>query len=457
MQSQPNKRPFYHFIGIGGIGMSALAKIALDQGYHVSGSDVSPSYVTKALEKAGISVAFGHSEQNIPEATTAVVYSTAVRDSNPELQEAKRRRLPLLHRSDLLSEFLRASSALCVTGTHGKTTTSSLLAHTLEAASRDPSYALGGFVSSLGGNGKRGNGSYFVAEADESDGSFLKHPAYGAIVTNIDFDHMEYWKSEQALIGGFQTFLNNVDSSNHLFWCGDDDRLVKLKPSGVSYGFSTHCDLRIEAHRQEGWRLIFDLTFEGRAYTAIEVPMIGAYNVLNAAAVFGLCLRLGLSPEEIRTSFSSFRGVCRRVEQKGIYQQAVLFDDYAHHPTEILSTLGALKKCVNGGRLVVAFQPHRYTRTQACLEQFGAAFAPADEVIITEIYAAGEDPLEGMDKMTLYRRVMQERPHGVHYSTRSDLSQFLASFLKPNDLFVTMGAGDITKVGPELLEREVLV
>ena len=446
-----NKKDKFHFIGIGGTGMSALARILIQQGFIVSGSDISRSYVTDKLEKEGVHLFLNHAKENIADAA-AVVYSTAVAKENPEFQEAIARGLPLLHRSDFLLKLMQEKSPLLVTGTHGKTTTSSLLAHLLIKTGYDPSFAIGGIVRSIGSNGGHGKGAYFVAEADESDGSFLKYPPFGAIITNIDNDHLDYWKSQQMLLEGFKQFSELVNSEEHFFWCSDDDKLSSLRISGVSYGFGEVAELHIDDYRQEGWKNLFNLTFEGKKYDEIEVPLIGGHNVLNASAVFGLGLRLGIAETDIRRAFAFFEGVNRRAEKKGEENGITVYDDYAHHPTEIFATLRAMKHAANKRRLVVVFQPHRYSRTRDCMAEFPHAFYHADELIMTDIYAAGEAPIEGITTEMLLQKVTNASAAKVKYVPRKELSAFLASFLKKGDILVTMGAGDVTKVGPEILE-----
>ena len=440
----------YHFIGIGGIGMSALATILLEKGIKVTGSDVASSFVTDALQKKGAEIFIGHSSTNLQQ-PSAVIYSTAVNDTNPEVQLAKQIGTPFLHRSELLHRLMHDYSPLLVTGTHGKTTTSSLLAHLLADTGLEPSYAVGGIISSLESNGGHGKGEYFVAEADESDGSFLAYEPFGAIVTNIDNDHLDYWKTQEAMIEGFKKFLSLVRSPEHLFWCGDDEILCSLHPQGNSYGFEEKNDLYIENFRQEGWKNIFDISLDGIEYTEIEIPLVGAHNVLNASAVFGMGIKLKIPEAEIRKAFRSFKGISRRAEFKGEGAGVTIFDDYGHHPTEIFATLRAIKHAIGHKRLVIAFQPHRYSRTRECLHEFGPAFERADLLILTDIYAAGETPIPEITNELLLSSIREDSALDIRYAPREKLPEFLAKLLQPGDVLVTMGAGDITKVGPEVL------
>lgn len=443
----PNR---YHFIGIGGIGMSGLAKVLLQKNIPVSGSDLSASYITQSLEKLGAKIYLEHSEDNITE-PSVIIYSSAILEDNPEMRAGKRRGCPFLHRSELLDELMHNDAPLLVTGTHGKTTTSALLAHLLIESDLHPSFIIGGMIKGLDTNSNYGLGPYFVAEADESDGSFLKYNAFGSIITNIDDDHFDYWKTRDSLIRGFKQFAEKVNSPEHLFWCGDDDIVHSLHLKGVSYGFEEENDLRILSFRQNGWSDFFDVHFEGKKYPEIEIPLIGGHNVLNAASVFGMGLRINIPEEKIRSAFASFKGVTRRLDFKGECKSISIYDDYAHHPTEIYATLRAMKHAVDKQRLVVVFQPHRFTRTFDCFAEFGPAFAVADMLILTDIFSAGEKPIENITTEMLLKKIKQTYKGDVRYCKRADLSAFICSILKENDVLVTMGAGDITKVGPEVI------
>lgn len=441
-----------HFIGIGGVGMSALARILLEKGEKVSGSDIKESQRTNELKNEGAEIFIGHTEANIKNAS-AIVFSSDIPDDNPEMISAKQKGIPLLHRSEMLGKLVIGYAPLLVTGTHGKTTTSSLLAHTLVESHFDPSFAVGGYLNNTQTNSRFGRGQYFVAEADESDGSFLNYPGFGAIITNLEHDHMNYWKTEKALVDGFRKFAEHVKSKHHLFWCYDDKLLKTLNLKGHSYGFSEGADLFIENFRQVHWHMIFDLTFEGKRYENIQIPLIGAHNVLNAAAVFGLGLKLDLSEDQLRKGFVSFPGVGRRLEKKGTAGTIDIYDDYAHHPTEIFATLRALKNASHGKRIVLAFQPHRYTRTKCCLDDFADAFEYADEVVITEVYAAHETPIPELTPEKILNRIKAGGYHKVRFVERSNLPKFLSQFLQPKDILITMGAGDITAVGPAVLSE----
>lgn len=438
-----------HFIGIGGIGMSGLARLMLSRNIVVTGSDLSPSYVTEQLEQAGAKVFIGHSAQYIASNVT-VVYSSDIKTENPEYQAAMRLHCPLMHRSDLLLQLMSGYKTLSVAGTHGKTTTSSLLTYVLAQGGLDPSFAVGGMIPQFQANAGHGLGEYFVAEADESDGTFLKYHSYGAIITNIDLDHMNYFGTEDALVKSFQQFASQVSSKKHLFWCGDDHRLRNLVLPGVSYGVSKECALRARNIRQEGWRILFDVDFNGKCYSDVEVSLIGMHNVLNALAVFGLALTVGVNEEALRRALATFGGVKRRCEKKGEVNKILMLDDYAHHPTEIETTLQGIRSAIGDRRLVAVFQPHRYSRTKDCLGSYGRIFEAVDELFVTDIYGAGESPIPGVSHEEILEEVKRASHLSCSYIPRKNLLSFLAKYLRPHDVLVTLGAGDITKLGTEL-------
>ncbi len=438
-----------HFIGIGGIGMSALARILLKKGHRVTGSDLFQSQATQMLELEGATVYYTHDPKHIKGAD-AVIYSTDIPQDNLEVDAARKAGIPILHRSELIAELLEGYAPLLVTGTHGKTTTVSLLAHLLVEAGLDPSYAIGGYLNGVNTNSRSGKGLYFAVEADESDGSFLKYPSFGAIITNLESDHIDYWKTEEALHVAFKHFASQVASKQHLFWCQDDVHLCSLNLEGYSFGFSEKADLVINNFHHYQWTMIFDVSFEGRRYIDIEIPLIGAHNILNATAAFGLGLKLDIKEDVLRQGLKSFQGIGRRVEKKGGTSHIEIYDDYAHHPTEIFATLRALHLATHGRRIVVAFQPHRYSRTQHCMDDFADAFEYADHVVLTDIYAAREDPIPRVTPKELLKRIQGGGYQSVSFVCRDQLTTYLAKYLKEGDVLITMGAGDITCVGPQV-------
>ncbi len=441
----------YHFIGMGGIGMSALARVLLQRGEKVKGSDIRASALLQQLGAEGAEIDLGQSGEKIQEGDT-IVYSTDIKPDNRELGKAISLRLPILHRSELLNRLIGNQKPLLVTGTHGKTTTTALLAAVLMEAGMDPSFVVGGFLRSLNTNGRAGKGPYFVAEADESDGSFLKTNAYGAIVTNLEGEHLSYWKTLESLRQGFARFFDQAER-DALFWCSDDPELSKLSPKGSSYGFSEKADWRITNFVTSEKGVRFDLTNGKRIFKAIDVALFGKHNALNAAAVFALSWTLGADEEAIRRSFRAFSGTGRRLEKLGAVQNIEVYDDYAHHPTEIRVTLSALREKIGERRLIVLFQPHRYSRVKDLFDEFLSCFSDADEIFMTDIYSAGESPIDGVSSAILYMRLREKLGKKVHFYPRSHLEEGAAPFLRPGDSAITLGAGDITFAGKTLLEK----
>lgn len=440
-----------HFIGIGGIGMSGLAKLMLGKNIKVSGSDIVKNTVIDNLEKFGAEVHVGHDAKHIKDSMT-VVYSSSIETNNPEFLAAQKLNCQMLHRSDLLAALMQGSQVLAVTGTHGKTTTTSLLACVLHKAGLDPSFAVGGIVKEFQTNASQGKGDLFVAEADESDGSFLKYNPFGAIVTSIGRDHMDHFGNRENLIDAFKTFLGNVTSKSHLFWCGDNKYLKQMNPSGYSYGFCESCKLRAVNFLQKGWKSFFDVDFEGKQYRNVEVNLVGAHNALNALAVFGLALKLGVKEDVIREALKSFQGVCRRCEFKGEEQGVLVLDDYAHHPTEISVTLHAIRQAIEERRLIVVYQPHRYSRTKDCLGSFAGIFDEADQVLITEIYSAGELSHGSVSHEDIMEEHSQVSDVPIEHVPYNKLVQTLTAMVRPHDVVVTVGAGDVTKIGSQLID-----
>ena len=373
----------------------------------MKGSDIRQSPLLQTLEQEGATVQIGHSADFIEEGET-VIYSTGIKEDNVEFIRARERGLNIFHRSDLLHELMRGKKPLLVSGTHGKTTTSALLSWVLMQAELDPSFAVGGLIRSLNTNGRAGQGEYFVAEADESDGSFLKTRAYAAIVTNLEDDHLDYWGSDSALDAAFQRF---IDQAERLFWCYDDPRLSLLRTKGTSYGFLEGADIPVSHFRQTQKGIVFDVG----NYAAVELALLGRHNALNGTAVFALSLRLGIAEETIRRAFRTFSGAGRRLEQRGEKHKVAVFDDYGHHPNEIRVTIKALRDHIRERRLVVVFQPHRYTRVRNLFEEFTSSFSDADEVIMTDIYSAGEAPIPGITSAALYSRMREKWGAKIHF------------------------------------------
>ena len=406
----------------------------------------------ESLTHKGASVKIGHCATQITP-DMSVIYSTDIKQDNPELQAAKKLNCHVLHRSELLQMLMQSKRALAVAGTHGKTTSSALLAWALHTAGVAPSFSIGGVMPQLPSHGMLGGGEHFVVEACESDGTFLNYSPYGALITNIDLDHLDFYGSDQALQDAFRRFMSSVASTEHLFWCGEDARLRQMQPKGIRYGFQPSDLLRASNVRQKAWSCFFDLHFRGKTYADIELALTGKHNVLNALAVFGLCLALGVDEAPLRAAFKSFKGVLRRCEKKGEAHGILVLDDYAHHPTELQATLNAIRTAVGERRIVAVYQPHRYSRTKACQGMYAGVFDAADELFVTEVYAAREQPLPGVSHLSILQEVGQKLGERCHFIERSKVTAELCAFLRPHDVLVTLGAGDLHKVGEEILSE----
>jgi len=420
-----------HFLGIGGIGMSALAHLLLEKGAEVSGEDQKVSPMVQALQKKGAVIT------NSCNAESQVVYSSAIQKDHPSLEKARQMNCSLYHRSQFLRKLMEGKSPLIVTGTHGKTSTSALLTWVLLSSGLSPSYAVGGILKNTTQNGGYGEGNFFVAEADESDGSFLNYGGEFAILTNLEKEHLDFWESEENLIEGFCTFANQVQG---LYWCRDDTMLASLDLKGESYGLSDQANWRLFDVMQEGMKQTFSIAHGRTVFREIELPLVGKHQALNACAVWGLASELGISEAKIRKAFRTFQGVQRRLEKKGEVNGVTVYDDYAHHPTEVEVLLSSLKRAVGKKRLIAIFQPHRFTRTRDCMQGFSKAFCAADQVYITDIYSAGEKPIVGVTGKALASAI----PDSIYLEA---LPKFMSG-----DVVVTIGAGDITHLGPQILE-----
>lgn len=443
------KTPDYHFIGIGGIGMSGLARILIERGLSISGSDLKKSHTTDQLTASGADLYYCQDKEHVkPE--SVVVFSSDIKKENSEFQAAMKNGNRLLHRSELLSELIQNQKGIAVAGTHGKTTTSSLLAWVLTSSNHDPSFAIGGIIKSLETNGRQGKGDTFVFEADESDGSFSQYQPHAAIVTNIDFDHMMHFGSSENLFDAFRGFISKVKDKNLLFYCGEDSHLKALDPKGISYGFGSQHDLCGKHLKQDSWKITFDVHFKGKSYENVACSMIGKHNALNALSVFGLALELGVDEDSIRKALISFPGVKRRCDRCETKGGITLIDDYAHHPTEIKATVKAVSEAVSPKRVIAIYQPHRYTRTADCMGQFGTVFSDADEVIITDIFSAREPPIPGVTPQAIIEEIKTSTHISAKHISREGLVPYLMDILRPYDVVLGMGAGDITLLKDEL-------
>jgi len=439
----------YHLVGIGGIGMSALAEWLLSEGHEVSGSDLSRSAITERLSSRGAKLYHQHTDEPITP-KTKVVYSSGIPADNVELKGAKQYQCQLLHRSDLIQLLVGKSPLLVVTGAHGKTSTTAMLAEVLDKCGASPSLFLGGISNYFGVNGKKGDGKWVVLEGDESDGSFLNCSPQGAIVTNFDREHLSYWKTEEALLKGFLQFEKQVQDEKLFFYCGDDPVLSTHFKKGISYGFTEKNDLILSNLKQEGWSLTFDVTFFGKVYRHVVLHHIGEHQALNGAAVFGLALQLGLDETKIREALATFGGVKRRVDKKGEQDGVLFLDDYGHHPTEVAATIKGIKKAFPHRRLLVAFQPHRFSRTAECLSLFQNAFDDADILVLSDIYSAGEKPIPGITGESILNEIKKSSNVAVHYVQRQQMREKIEELVQPEDICISMGAGDITQLFVDL-------
>jgi UDP-N-acetylmuramate--alanine ligase len=451
-----NKKYHIHFVGIGGIGMSGIAEVLLNLGYKVSGSDLRRSEITERLAGLGGEIFYGHLRENVAGADVVVI-SSAVKNDNPEVQEARENLIPVIPRAEMLAELMRMKYGIAIAGTHGKTTTTSMVATLLGFAGIDPTIVIGGRLNSLGSNARLGQGKFLVAEADESDGSFLKLSPTIAVVTNIDADHLDFYSGIEEIKDTFVEFINKVPFYGLTVLCIDNDNVADIIPRVnkrfITYGLSAQADIRACDIKLEGLATSFVAQYRGERLGEISFKMPGAHNVLNALAAIGVALELNVPFSVIQEGFRDFGGVGRRFQVKGEVNDIMVVDDYGHHPTEIRATLAAATAGWDR-RLVVVFQPHRYTRTKELYDEFVKAFHDAGVLILTDIYPAGEEPIEGVTAEALARSVRQHGQKDVtHISDREELVGHLLEILKPGDILLTLGAGNIWQTGELLLQK----
>jgi UDP-N-acetylmuramate--alanine ligase len=457
-----------HFIGIGGTGMSGIAEVLLNLGYSVSGSDIKISSTTDRLCELGIQITIGHQRENVTQVDVVVV-SSAIDRSNPEIDEAYQQRIPVIPRAEMLAELMRFRFGIAVAGTHGKTTTTSLTASLLAEGGLDPTFVIGGRLNSAGTNAQLGSGNYLVAEADESDASFLYLQPMIAIVTNIDHDHMEtYENSYSRLKETFVEFLHHLPFYGLAVLCIDDEGVREILPSlskpMLTYGVHEKADFRATNIRQEGMHTHFTVQRRGN-YTQLEVTlnMPGWHNMLNSLAAIAVATKLGVDDYAIQRSLNAFKGVGRRFQIQGdfpVKNGIVTFvDDYGHHPRELAATLEALKQAYAPRRSIVIFQPHRYTRTRDLFEDFVQVLAEVDVLVLMEVYSAGEQVIAGADGRTLSRAIrLRGRVDPIFVEHWEDLPKLLAGIVHENDVILTMGAGNVGQIAtqlPQLLSQEL--
>ncbi len=446
-----------HFIGIGGAGMSAIAYVLIKRGYDVSGSDLNAGHMSAHLAQEGAMVYMGHAACQVDDAE-AVVISTAIHQDNPELVAARRRNIPVLHRSDVLAAIMNAADGVAVAGAHGKTTTSAMISCIASEGGIDPTVIIGGEVSSLGGNARNGAGRFVVAEADESDGSFLKLQPYLAVVTNIEDDHLDHYGTEENIYQAFKQFVGNIKDGGKAILCFDNPKVRRLagETAGtvITYGVEgEEADYTAKNITYGVSGTGYDLYYKGEYLTRVELAVPGRHNVLNSMGAFAAAREMGISVDSILASLKKFGGAKRRFETKGKVGDVWVVDDYAHHPTEIGVTLKAARQ-TQPKRLLCVFQPHRYTRTKLLFDEFCQCFTDCDELILTDIYAASEEPIPGVSSMHLAEGIKAATGQDVLYIGKlAKAEEYLEREVQPGDLVMTIGAGDVFKIGEELVRE----
>ena len=439
-----------HFVGIGGIGMSGIAEVLLNLGYRVQGSDLKASKITERLEGLGAKVFEGQRAENL-EAAEVVVISSAIKPGNPELDEARRRGLPVVRRAEMLAELMRLKSNIAVAGTHGKTTTTTMMAELMVAGGFDPTVVNGGIIHAYGSNARMGQGEWMVVEADESDGTFNRLPATIAIVTNIDPEHMEHWGDFDTLRDGFYQFVSNIPFYGLAVCCTDHPEVQALvgrvtDRRVVTYGFNAQADVRAVNLTYKKGVAHFDIALqaEDMVIEGCTLPMPGDHNVSNALSAVAVCRHLGMKREEIRAALAGFGGVNRRFTRVGEVDGVTIIDDYGHHPVEIAAVLKAARQATEG-RVIAVHQPHRYTRLHSLFDDFCACFNEADVVAIAEVYAAGEDPIEGASRDDLVAGLIRHgHRHARAILNEDDLERLVREQARPGDMVVCLGAGTIS-------------
>ncbi len=450
------KKYHIHFVGIGGIGMSGIAELLLNLGYKVSGSDISPSDITRRLENLGGSIFKGHCEEQIQKADVVVV-SSAVGAENPEVVAAHRASIPVIPRAEMLAELMRLKYSVAIAGAHGKTSTTSIVAAVLGKGGLDPTVVIGGKLKSIGSNALLGEGDFIVAEADESDGSFLKISPTIAVVTNIDREHLDFYRDLEHIKDVFLSFIDKIPFYGLAVLCLDNEPIQSLIPRikkrFTTYGMSTQADFKARDVMFKGLRSTFTVDHLDTTLGKITLNLPGIHNVYNALASIAVGLELDIPFNVIKSALQTAEGVQRRLEIKGEKDGITVVDDYGHHPTEIKATLQAARECWPGKRIVVVFQPHRYTRTRALFEDFTRAFYQSDLLVVLPIYAAGEEKIEGVESIALFEEIQHHGHKDVVYKDGLEAAvSYLKETLITNDILLTLGAGDVWKVGEMLLE-----
>ncbi|MDD6087793.1 MAG: UDP-N-acetylmuramate--L-alanine ligase [Desulfovibrionaceae bacterium] len=447
-----------HMIGIGGAGMSGIAEILLNLGYSVSGSDMADGPTVQRLRSLGADIHIGHDAKNVGDVQVVVV-STAVSADNPEILCARSRGIPVIPRAEMLAELMRLKTGIAIAGTHGKTTTTSLIASIFDAGEQDPTVIIGGLLNAYGANARLGQGEYLIAEADESDGSFLCLAPIINVVTNVDYDHLDHYGDQEHIDEAFAAFMNHVPFYGQNVVCGDDPGVCRLlgriKRPCLTYGLKQENMLRAEI-LECGEENRFRVFYLGEDLGLFTLSQPGRHNILNALAAIGVSLEVGLNVETCRSGLAAFRGVGRRFERKGVWRGVSIIDDYGHHPAEIAATLDTMRRVFPHHRLVVAFQPHRFSRTQALFGEFCQILGKADCLLLAEIYPASEKPIPGVTSRNLAQGILQvnENASVQCFQSVDEISEALPGILHEGDVLLTLGAGNITRVGPRLLSME---
>ncbi len=444
----------YHFIGIGGIGMGAIASLLLSKGLKVSGSDIKENQMIEQLRSQGARITIGHEASSI-DGADCVVYSSAVKKNNPEFVAAQDTHIQICQRAELLAQLMQGYFQITVAGAHGKTTTSSMVSHLLMEAKLEPTTAVGGIVHALDSNAKLGEGEYFVAEVDESDGSFLNFSPDISVITNIDCEHLDYYGNFENICNAYKTFIDQTNPKGTIIACCDNQHLFDLladsQASYLSYGFSPTNQLQAIKIEHDQFESRFDCLYQDNFIGSVTLNIPGRHNVLNALATVAVGLCLNIDFETIAQSLKGFEGVQRRFQVIGSFDDVTVIDDYAHHPTELKATLQAAK-ALKARRIVSVFQPHRYSRMKALWNDFLECFDDSDHIIVTDIYAASESPLEGVSSEQLVKDLHQKLSKPVHYVSKDKLITHVAKNICEGDCVMMLGAGDITRVGKELVQ-----
>ncbi|MGB2692575.1 MAG: UDP-N-acetylmuramate--L-alanine ligase [Thermodesulfobacteriota bacterium] len=444
-----------HFVGIGGIGMSGIAEVLINMGYEISGSDIGQSSTVKRLKDLGANITIGHRAENV-KGSGVVVTSSAIRPDNPEVLGAKELNIPVIPRAEMLAELMRLRYGIAVAGSHGKTTTTSMVAAVLSYGKLDPTIVVGGKVTAMGTNARLGRGDFMVVEADESDGSFLRLSPVISVLTNIDEEHMDHYKDMDELESAFSTFINKIPFYGLSVLCLDCPRTKKLskdfRKRFLTYGFDKEAELRAQNVTISGFETKFDVFLNDEELGSVTLNVPGYHNAQNALAAIAVGMELGMSFENTSKGLSEFRGIDRRLQIKGEGRGIRVIDDYAHHPREIEVTLSAVKES-HSGRVVVIFQPHRYSRTKLLFDEFARVLVDTDMLYIMDIYAASEDPISGVSSESLSKAVIEKGGKNVRHLNGDDMVSTVLGELKENDVVITLGAGNVWAFGEKIVEE----